>query len=107
MPRRGRTERRRAAGVSPCAATVFGYNVGMARDRKIEEPAAPRTDGEAAPNAVWFKPVMIGFMLLGLVWILVFYISGMQFPIPGLGNWNLGIGLGIALIGFLMTTRWR
>ena len=56
---------------------------------------------------MWFKPVMIGFMLLGLVWILVFYISGMQYPIPGLSNWNLAIGLGIALIGFLMTTRWR
>ncbi|MBQ3359938.1 MULTISPECIES: cell division protein CrgA [Microbacterium] len=79
----------------------------MARDRKTEEPAVERAEGDAAPNAVWFKPVMIGFMLLGLAWILVFYISGQQFPIPGLGNWNLGIGLGIALIGFLMTTRWR
>ena len=56
---------------------------------------------------MWFKPVMVGFMLLGLVWILVYYISGSRFPIPGLDSWNLGIGLGIALIGFLMTTRWR
>lgn len=87
--------------------TTLGYNVGMARDRNIEEPEAPRGEGEAAPNAVWFKPVMIGFMLLGLVWILVFYISGSTIPIPGLGSWNLAIGLGIALIGFLMTTRWR
>jgi hypothetical protein len=84
-----------------------GYNDGMARERKSEEPAVERPEGDAAPNAVWFKPVMIGFMLLGLAWILVFYISGMQFPIPGLNNWNLAIGLGIALIGFLMTTRWR
>ncbi len=84
-----------------------GYNDGMARDRKNEEPAVERAEGDAAPNAVWFKPVMVGFMLLGLAWILVFYISGMQFPIPGLDNWNLAIGLGIALIGFLMTTRWR
>lgn len=79
----------------------------MARDRKPEEPLVERTEAEAAPNPVWFKPVMIGFMLLGLVWILVFYISGMAFPIPGIGTWNLLIGLGIALIGFLMTTRWR
>lgn len=83
------------------------YTVGMARDRNTEEPEVQRSEGDAAPNAVWFKPVMIGFMLLGLIWILVFYISGMQFPIPGLDNWNLAIGLGIALIGFLMTTRWR
>ncbi len=80
----------------------------MARDRKTEEAEVTRTEGDAAPNAVWFKPVMIGFMLLGLVWILVFYISGSTgLPIPGLGSWNLVIGLGIALIGFLMTTRWR
>ncbi len=79
----------------------------MARDRKREEPEAPRTEGESAPNPVWFKPIMVGFMLLGLLWILVFYISGTQFPVPDIGNWNLAIGLGIALIGFLMTTRWR
>lgn len=78
----------------------------MARDRKSEEPVVDRAEGDA-PNAVWFKPVMLGFMLLGLAWILVFYISGMQFPVPGIGSWNLAIGLGIALIGFLMTTRWR
>ncbi len=79
----------------------------MARPEKREEPAVERVEGEAAPNAAWFKPVMVGFMLLGLVWILVFYITGMQYPIPGLQSWNLLIGLGIALIGFLMTTRWR
>ena len=79
----------------------------MARERRSEEPAIERTEGEEAPNAVWFKPVMVGFMLLGLVWILVYYISGSTLPIPGLAGWNLAIGLGIALIGFLMTTSWR
>jgi hypothetical protein len=71
-------------------------------DEVVERPA-----GQDAPNPVWFKPVMIGFMLIGLVWILVFYLSGMQFPIPGIDAWNLVIGFGIAFIGFLMTTRWR
>jgi hypothetical protein len=80
----------------------------MARSRVPEEPVdRPEGSDDAAPNAVWFKPVMVGFMLLGLAWILVYYISGSQYPIPGLGGWNLGIGLAVALIGFLMTTRWR
>lgn len=79
----------------------------MARDRKSEETPVERAEGELGPNPVWFLPVMVGFMLLGLVWILVFYISGQSLPIPGIGNWNLAVGLGIALIGFLMTTRWR
>lgn len=79
----------------------------MARDHKPEDELIERAEGEAAPNPVWFKPMMVGFMLLGLAWILVFYVSGMRFPIPGIAQWNLAIGLGIALIGFLMTTRWR
>ena len=62
--------------------------------------------GADAPNPVWFKPVMFGFMLLGLVWIVTYYISG-QYPIPGLDALNIAIGFGIAFIGFLMTLRWR
>jgi len=46
-------------------------------------------------------------MLIGLIWIIVFYLSGQAFPIPDIGPWNLAIGFGIAFIGFLMTTRWR
>ncbi|GGH44499.1 cell division protein CrgA [Microbacterium album] len=72
-----------------------------------EDEAFEPTHDHPAPNPVWFKPVMIGFMLLGLVWILVFYLSGSQYPIPGIAAWNLLIGFGIAFIGFLMTTRWR
>ena len=63
--------------------------------------------GADAPNPVWFKPVMFGFMLLGLVWILVFYISAGNLPVAALKEWNILVGFGIAFIGFLMTTRWR
>lgn len=79
----------------------------MARSGRDDDTLIERAEGEAAPNPVWFKPIMIGLMLIGLVWVLVFYISGMQWPIPGIGAWNLAIGFGIAFIGFLMTTRWR
>jgi hypothetical protein len=65
-----------------------------------------RSDG-SVPNPVWFKPVMFGFMLLGLVWIIVFYVSGSTLPIPALKSWNILVGFGIMFIGFLMTTRWR
>ena len=75
------------------------------RTKPVREPVA--RSGEEAPNPVWFKPVMFGFMLLGLAWIIVFYVSQSQYPVPGLGSWNILVGFGIAFIGFLMTTRWR
>jgi hypothetical protein len=80
----------------------------MARERvrPTSEPAEQRS-GDDAPNPVWFKPIMFGFMLVGLVWIIVFYVSKTTLPIPALGAWNILIGFGIMFVGFLMTTRWR
>lgn len=82
----------------------------MAREVRSASPGRRRERefaGEDAPNPVWFLPVMVGFMLLGLAWIVVFYISGSLLPISSIGSWNIAIGFGIALIGFAMTLRWR
>lgn len=79
----------------------------MARSGNGDEDLAEQTPGDAAPNPVWFKPIMLGLMVLGLIWVIVFYLSGQALPIPGIQGWNLVIGFGIAFIGFLMTTRWR
>jgi hypothetical protein len=77
------------------------------RTKKPAQPILAPRRKEDLPNPVWFKPLMFGFMLLGLVWIIVFYVSSSLYPIPGLGSWNILIGFGIAFVGFLMTTRWR
>lgn len=73
---------------------------------KTDRPVEARST-EQAPNPVWFKPVMFGFMLIGLVWIIVYYVSGTALPVPALGNMNILVGFGIMFVGFLMTTRWR
>ena len=77
------------------------------KKKRTKAPRNPETSGADAPNPAWFKPVMFGFMLIGLVWIIVFYISQGTLPILALGSWNILVGFGIAFIGFLMTTRWR
>lgn len=58
-------------------------------------------------NPVWFVPVMCGLMILGLFWVVVFYVSGQEYPVPSLGRWNLAAGFGLMMAGFAMTTRWR
>lgn len=79
----------------------------MARSGKGDEQIVEHTEGDVTPNPVWFKPIMLGLMILGLLWVIVFYLSNQTLPIPGISGWNLVIGFGIAFIGFLMTTRWR
>ena len=61
-------------------------------------------------NPRWFVPLFVTLMVVGLIWIVVYYIAstrGNVFPIPGIGNWNLAVGFGILLVGFLMTMWWH
>jgi hypothetical protein len=50
---------------------------------------------------------MFGLMLVGLAWILTYYVSSTQLPIASIGAWNITVGFGIMFVGFLMTTRWK
>ena len=58
-------------------------------------------------NPSWFVTVMVGLMLAGLAWVVTFYVSDQRYPIEKIGRWNLGVGFGLVLAGFVMTTRWR
>jgi len=59
------------------------------------------------PNGRFFAPIMVGFLLLGLAYIVAYYLTQGSYPIPGIQDWNLVVGIGIALVGFGMLTRWR
>jgi hypothetical protein len=63
--------------------------------------------GVVKPNPRWFAPVMVGLLVIGLVWVVVYYLTQADWPIPDINNWNLVVGFGILLLGFGMLTRWR
>ena len=64
-----------------------------AEDEKLESPS-------------WLAPVMVANFIFVLIWIVVFYISGTAYPIPGIGAWNMLVGFGCVGIGFSLATRW-
>lgn len=55
----------------------------------------------------WWAPTFVTFLLLGLVWLLVYYISQGSYPVPGWSWWNMWAGLGVMMVGFLMMMKWR
>ncbi|WP_280468633.1 cell division protein CrgA [Nocardia cyriacigeorgica] len=60
------------------------------------------------PSPVWYVAIMLGFMLAGLVWLLVYYLAGDQISwMSDLDAWNFLIGFGLMVIGLIMTMRWR
>jgi hypothetical protein len=78
------------------------------RSKPTYTPPRRAIAADKGPNARWFVPVMLGLMVVGLLWVVTYYISGVhQFPVPQIGRWNLGVGFALMLAGFMMTTRWR
>ncbi len=53
---------------------------------------------------------MLGCFLLGLIWIVVYYLAGADLAIPlmqDLGQYNLIVGIGFMAVGFVYATRWE
>jgi len=62
----------------------------------------------AQPSPRWYAAVMVALMVLGLLWIVVYYVAGDRIPfMTSLGPWNFGIGFGAMVIGLIMSMRWR
>ena len=57
-------------------------------------------------NPRWFVPLFCALMIIGLVWAVVYYLTG-KYPIPAIGMWNLAVGGALIMIGFLMTMGWH
>lgn len=55
----------------------------------------------------WLAPVMVAAFLVGLFWIVVFYVTQTRFPIPGISSWNMVIGFSFIGFGFTLATKWR
>ena len=82
------------------------------RKRSTRHSASDDTEIQSWTDGIplspsWWAPAFITLLILGLIWLMVYYISGGLYPIPKIGAWNLLAGLGIMMAGFLVTLRWR
>jgi hypothetical protein len=67
-------------------------------------PATPLGRGRGVVVA------MLGCFLLGLLWIVVYYVTNQDLSVPlvrDLGNYNLLVGVGFMAVGFVYATRWE
>lgn len=55
----------------------------------------------------WVGPIMVTLFLVGLAWIVVYYVSQSNYPIGSFGDWNLAIGLALIAGGFIAATKWK
>ncbi|MFM8927615.1 MAG: cell division protein CrgA [Rhodoluna sp.] len=82
------------------------------RPKKSEVPDSVKAKKSKEGNPAWFVPVSTGLMILGLIWIMVYYISQTLFPLGSgtpinIGAANIIVGFGLMMVGFAMLTRWK
>ncbi|SLM94805.1 cell division protein CrgA [Brachybacterium nesterenkovii] len=81
-----------------------------ARARRAAEAERTRAGRRRAPaatvNPAWLAPTAVALLILGLVYLVVYYLSTGQLPLP-IGNWNLAAGFGIMMAGGAMLMFWK
>ena len=55
----------------------------------------------------WLVPLMVACFVIGLLWVVVYYVTQADYPIKDIGLWNMGIGFGFIIVGFGLATRWK
>ena len=84
------------------------------RKKTSYTPSATALSGTGAPARLakpsprWYPGVMAGFLVLGLAWIVVYYMAGESVPVmSSLGSWNFAVGFAFLVVGLGMAVRWR
>jgi len=77
------------------------------RPKASYTPPPTRSPNKAVSPA-WVPWLMLGLFLIGIIWIVVYYVTGSDIPgMRSLGNWNLLVGFGLIIAGFITSTQWR
>jgi hypothetical protein len=67
----------------------------------------PTRSAKKRVSPPWVAPLMLGLFLVGIIWLIVFYVSGGKVPIEAIHNWNLIVGFAFIIAGFGVSTQWR
>lgn len=77
------------------------------RKKAVYTPPAPKVTKKTV-SAGWVAPTIVGLLVFGLVWIVVYYASNNGVPgMSTLGAWNLVVGFVFIIGGVSLSTRWR
>ena len=77
------------------------------RKPKARMPVDPAEAAMPAASPRWLVPVMLACFVLGLLWIVLYYLVPNMPVMSELGNWNMLVGFGLIMVGFGLSTRWR
>ena len=75
--------------------------------QKVQRASKPKKV-KAPSSRRWVPPTFITVGLLGVAWLITYYVGGQYIPfMTALGNWNILIGMGGMAAAFAIATLWK
>lgn len=106
-------KRRASKSEKPSGGEVAEKAKDSTRSTSVKKAAAAestRSTGRrvaaATQNPSWLAPTAVVLLVLGLAYLVTYYISSGQLPLP-IGDWNLAAGFGVLMVGGGMLMFWK
>ncbi|THV41603.1 cell division protein CrgA [Glycomyces buryatensis] len=80
------------------------------RKKKVySNPAGKSSEsGESyEPSPMWVPVTAVSLIVIGIGWLTLFYLSGMNYPVAAWGYWNLAVGFSCMVAALLVLSKWR
>lgn len=78
----------------------------MPRSRSKRRRYVPPPRPRPKPSAPWVGPTIVVSLVVGIVYILLFYMQILPTVLDRLNNFNLAIGFVPLIFGLILATRW-
>ena len=77
--------------------------------KKDDQKPKPERNVAKIGSPPWIAPAMVACFIIGLAYIVVFYVAGTDVPVMKDLNAlvNVGIGFAFIIVGFALSTKWR
>jgi len=80
------------------------------RKKTVYVPPAdvrPPTNRKRGPSPRWLPISAVVLLVVGVLWLVVYYLSQGVYPVKAINAWNLAVGFGLLVAALGVLTRWR
>ncbi|WP_027342802.1 cell division protein CrgA [Hamadaea tsunoensis] len=62
---------------------------------------------EKRPSPVWLPVTAVVLIVLGIAWLVVYYLSQGEYPVMSWQYWNIAVGFGAMVVALGLLSKWR
>ena len=67
----------------------------------------PSPSRKRGPSSRWLPISAVALLVIGVVWLVVYYLSEGVYPVKSIEVWNLAVGFALLVAALGVLTRWR